>query len=443
MIYIYAYIHAPPKTSLASPTSLMLFLHQSEDVLSIIFNLCSKSSLLSLFTTSSHLHSLLAPFILRDIHLTRDQHQITSFLHYIITHRRLPFIGSHVKSLNIAYTAIVPVSATLEEGEEQESNSQNPTWASLLSPALSLMPNLRALILGYQVDKIFASYPDIPDRILRLKYLSCIQLSDIDTAAADMLDPRSLRNIKIVLKRHMKLVPVSSENGVGKILIQNRNTLSKLSIANPDFSAANFLDSPRAIFPNVTTLSLTSYTASPLELSRSFPNVRVLTLTGSSTFLSPPTTPNSPPGENQDEILFPHVSSLHSDEPDLRALLSPPFIPTPTPSLSLSNLRHLSLNSISLTKYSSSWFLKGADLSGLQSFKFCIWNAAPSESWWREFVHCVPNLEFLDATIRVDVTFRDLVLIVRRPSSSSFFFFRIYNFFHRISNSPNFYHPSL
>ena len=399
----------------------MLFLHQSEDVLSIIFNLCSKSSLLSLFVTSSHLHSLLAPFILRDVHLTRDHHQISSFLQYIIAHRRIPFIGSHVKSLNIAYTAIVP---SMEEGEELESSSQNPSsWASLLSSALSLMPNLRALILGYQVDKIFASYPDIPDRILRLKYLSCIQLSDIDTAAADTLHLRSLRNIKVVLKRHMKLVPVSSQNGVGKILIQNRNTLSKLSLANPDFSAANFLDSPSAVFPNVTTLSLTSYTASPLELSRSFPNVRLLTLTGSSTFFSSPTTPNSPPGESKDEILFPHVSSLHSDEPDLRALLSPPFIPTPTPSLSLSNLRHLSLNSISLTKYSSSWFLKGANLSGLQSFKFCIWNAAPSESWWREFVQGVPNLEFLDATIRVDVTFRDLMLIVRFRRLSLLFIF--------------------
>ena len=427
----------------------MLFLQQSDDVLLIIFRFCSRSSLLSLFTSSSELHSLVAPCILRDVHLTRDHAQISSFLRYITTHRRLPLAGNYVKLLNIAYTAIAPMSATMEDGEEQESNSQNLSWATLLPSALSLMPNLRAFTLGYQVDKIFASYPDIADRILKLKYLSSIQLSDIDTTAADFLCSReanngSLRNLKVVLKRHMKLVPVSSENGVGKILIQNRNSLSKLFIANADFSATHFLESPNAVFPSVTTLSLTSYTASPLELSHAFPNVRVLTLTGSSTSPSSPTyttPPNLLQDQSEEQTLFPNVSSLYSDEPDLRTLL--PSLPPSPPlslSLSLSKLRHLSLNSISLSKHSSSWFLKGANLAALKSFKFCIWNAAPSESWWRDLVHCVPNLEFLNATIRVDITFRDLVLIVR-----PFFFFSesIADPLNRTSNSPNFYPPCL
>ena len=425
----------------------MLFLQQSDDVLLIIFRFCSRSSLLSLFRSSSELHSLVAPCILRDVHLTRDHAQISSFLRYITTHRRLPLAGNYVKLLNIAYTAIAPMSATMEDGEEQESNSQNLSWATLLPSALSFMPNLRAFTLGYQVDKIFASYPDIADRILKLKYLSSIQLSDIDTTAADFLCSReanngSLRNLKVVLKRHMKLVPVSSENGVGKILIQNRNSLSKLFIANADFSATHFLESPNAVFPSVTTLSLTSYTASPLELSHAFPNVRVLTLTGSSTSPSSPTyttPPNLLQDQSEEQTLFPNVSSLYSDEPDLRTLL-PSLPPSPPLSLSLSKLRHLSLNSISLSKHSSSWFLKGANLATLKSFKFCIWNAAPSESWWRDLVHCVPNLEFLNATIRVDITFRDLVLIVR-----PFFFFSesIADPLNRTSNSPNFYPPCL
>src|ERR1700735_349241 len=166
----------------------MQLLDLPNDVLEDVLINCNISSRLALSRASSQSNILAVPYLLHDVQITRDPTHILSFLNYIIQHTQVRSeqgnmaepvgAGIHVKSLEITYLAF------FVEGQRR---APSPAWASRLTRALALMPNLRVITLAYQVDEISASSSGFAGVLMNRPHLRSINLSSVDTLAAEQL----------------------------------------------------------------------------------------------------------------------------------------------------------------------------------------------------------------------------------------------------------------
>ena len=377
------------------------------DVLEDILSHCSKPSRLALSLTSSKSNVLAAPYLLHNVHITCSPSHILSFVNYIIDHTQvhggrgknmdLSGAGVHIKILVIAYRAF------FVDGER---GAPSPTWASRLTQALALMPNLRAITLAYQVDEITASSSAFCGMLMSRPHLRSINLSSVDESAAEQLweamktrhGQMNLQKVAVELKRQMEVTPIVGR-GVGNILFYSRNSLTEVCLAN--CALVDFLctenRSTSLVFPKVTSLSLTSCTAKATALAHSFPNVQVFTIFNS--HLTDVTCPQTCSAAQRGyPTLFPQISSLEGDEPDVTR-----FLQSDGP---YQSCRRVVIDS--QWDYPGKYVGDAAPnfsvldvVPSLRSFHFYLWDVSPTESWWQELVQSAPQLVFLKASVRI------------------------------------------
>jgi hypothetical protein len=207
--------------------------------------------------------------------------------------------------------------------------------------------------------------------------------------------PIDLKTVAIEMKGETNITPTTANDEVGNILINSRHSLTEVRLTN--CAELHFLCGENITFPRVNTLSLTNCVATSAALANSFANVKRLTIFNShfSDLNNPETSPTS---RSAHPTLFPRISSLTGDEPDVTRFLQ-------------SNGQYYNCRRLVID---SQWDYPGRNVGDatpnfsvadavpqLKSFHFFLWHVSPTELWWREFVESVPHLTFLNVSVRI------------------------------------------
>ncbi|KAH6894879.1 hypothetical protein BKA70DRAFT_1319905 [Coprinopsis sp. MPI-PUGE-AT-0042] len=145
------------------------------DVLDIIFCECQISSLGSLVQVSSTFYAIALPHLLHSVTFKKNLSQLASFFEFILRcggeHGGCFSEGRHVKRLEI----------TLDPMSNSHYTDTLPaaTWAPMLTSALQLMPNLRELLVGYQIEDIVHHSPLFISTLLACHSLKRFSLGKI------------------------------------------------------------------------------------------------------------------------------------------------------------------------------------------------------------------------------------------------------------------------
>ena len=412
------------------------------DMLAEILTVCNKSSLLALSRTSSFGNILATPYLLRSVQLDRDRDQVISFLHYIITgsqgyDRTLNMLGIHIQTLQICYPAFFPRN-TMPADRCQF--VPNVSWASGLTRAIALMPNIRTIEIEHSVESLFENSRSFVHTLMMSPHLRHIKLRGVASFACELLGEafeardsllplQTLAVCALPFFGRGLMVLVSGE-GIGKVLFQARDSLTEVCLkafnlwnftcppaADPQHPGHN-LDGPALPiqFPRVKTLYLDHCAIPYSALSYSFPEVRILTISNSLSRISyaRPTSPCSSP------TLLPKLSSLNAPDFDVlkflqlggtyinlcrlviidRPGLTPILFPYSTDDLLTMLLAAPNLRSL---HFSPPNHFTASDIEDMQ--------------WWHNFIKHVSHLTFLHFSVftRVQQGFEQMVRIMSWP----------------------------
>lgn len=381
----------------------MELLNLPDDILQEIIQACDRVSLFALLLTSLQINALCSPHLLHDVYLDRDWSRITSFLAYIINHTHsvvetgvaegavIRGPGTHVRMFAITYSAVVPT--TLRE------------LAGDLSKALGLMPNLRSWKTT-RFRPLLAASPILANVLMSLPNLRHIQLVDIDKAAGKKLStaliarskgsqaPMHLESIKVELVRGAPLISLA-DCGIGELLLYNNSSLKRISLINCDL--VEFLSHPRAVFPSVISLSLTTYRGTLDTLAQSFPHVQNINFANpmnqadeNKTLAYSARAVSSAPRP----VPFTHLLSVQGDQWETTPLIK--YLGS-----SRAHLRRIVLTQRALAGRQKSRTVPqdSPQLKSLHLGSIYLW----PDNEWRDLVNRMPRLSFLKFTVSQDV----------------------------------------
>ncbi|KAF8891474.1 hypothetical protein CPB84DRAFT_1784213 [Gymnopilus junonius] len=306
------------------------------DVLDHILHYCSSSTLNNHCLVSSQFRLLAIPHLLRDVCLDRNPAQIVSFLNFIIANTQKDInksnsdrhagglnVGWHVFSLRILKSAFFTADKVWKNGRWCSVRigwEQYPirTWASSLSSALELMPNIRSIVIGANVEDIASLSDDFGRSLLSRPLLTDIELCDVGPITSFGLgreaelkrSTTSIRSFKFRGYNNADPLELSGRKGIGRFLMHSRETLEEIHfdssvmhnlLAHGDVTSHG----PQLIFPNVMTVSLRMCDVHLDALAKSFPALTNLTIG-----LSPSFTPDDWTGN---AALFPNLVSVKGD----------------------------------------------------------------------------------------------------------------------------------
>ncbi|KAF8884745.1 hypothetical protein CPB84DRAFT_1788949, partial [Gymnopilus junonius] len=208
-----------------------------------ILRACSVSTLVNLSLVSSHIRLAALPHLLRTI---------LRFLKYIITntHKKSTHPDPHSEVVLgpgryvIDFEILTLACQTTEKVWAGESyyfvpteNEPYPTriWGPLLTKALTLMPNLRSILIEAQVGEICSESPEFLPTLFGRPRLTDIDLWGIGSEAPNSRDTKKLALLK--------------KEGLGSVLFYSREHLQEL-----DLECDVHLDALANSFPALRTL---------------------------------------------------------------------------------------------------------------------------------------------------------------------------------------------
>ncbi|KIM47559.1 hypothetical protein M413DRAFT_22203 [Hebeloma cylindrosporum] len=295
------------------PTTLI------DDVLDLILQTCSISSLAVVSCVSFHTRELALPHLLRRVYLDRNPQQILTFLNFILDNAHdsdfgvISAPGRHVLELELDDLALKSYVLN-EKGEYDLAEKEGypiSTWAPTLAKALRLMPNLRSFTLRDQTEEIVTYSPDFVPTVLSLPQLMLLILWEIGPntslsfgKAFDSL--KGATKLQALMLSPMEEMELVANEGFGRFLSHYSMHLTGLGLDGLDLST--FLqddehrpDNRRVTFPAVAT---------------AFPALHTLHL-DLSKFLHPYST-----GPRQNHVSFPNLISITGRYRDIYAILN-------------------------------------------------------------------------------------------------------------------------
>jgi hypothetical protein len=377
------------------------------DVLDLILQLCSISSLAVISRVSFHTRELALPHLLRRVYLDRNPQQVLTFLNFILDNAHdsdlgiISKTGRHVFELELDTLAFK--TTVLNEGVYKPvRNEKYPisTWALMLAKALRLMPNLRSFTLRDETEEIVTYSPDFGPTLLSLPELTSLILWGIGPntslsfgKAIDTLKGATkLQALNLSVMSDEEEMEVVVHEGVGRFLSHYSVHLTDLSLCGLDLSI--FLqederrpDNSRVTFPALGKLQIENCELSLEGLATAFPALH--TLHHLSMFLRPNSTA---PRRNQ--VSFPNLISITGRYRDIDAILN----------------SNASRDHVRRAVITSGW----DDDDDIATSAYAVPKAAPhlkslhfSQSyikplaWWQGFGETLPELTYLDITLYV------------------------------------------
>lgn len=155
-----------------------------------------------------------------------------------------------------------------------ETDSLSKGGCEFLEDALQKMPNLRSIhffgvewVLGPRIEKILSSLPNLQD----------LSLVSIPSHILNRLEGIGrLRSICIILDGTEYRIPykITPRSGVGKILLDSRQTLAYLDFRGASLHMGDVFDDGDFVWPHVHTIICNGSFVNSLDVARIFPSTR-------------------------------------------------------------------------------------------------------------------------------------------------------------------------